>query len=69
MKADRTEHFDVLVIGAGISGIGAACYLSRLVPPRRFTVLEAAGTFGGTWTVNRYPRSGPTATCTPSVTA
>src|ERR1700753_1221422 len=49
------EHFNVLVVGAGISGIGVAYYLSRRFPGRRLAVLESRDTFGGTWTVNRYP--------------
>jgi monooxygenase len=49
------RHVSVLVIGAGISGIGVAYHLSRRFPDRTFTVLESRDTFGGTWTVNRYP--------------
>ena len=48
-------HFDVLVVGAGISGIGAAYHLSQQCPDRSFTVLEAQETFGGTWWTHRYP--------------
>lgn len=50
-----TRHVDVLVVGAGISGIGAAYHLSHRLPGRTFTVLESRETYGGTWTVNRYP--------------
>jgi monooxygenase len=49
------QHFNVLVVGAGISGIGAAHQLSHRLPGKSFVVLEAGETFGGTWTVNRYP--------------
>jgi monooxygenase len=52
---DGDEHFDVLVVGAGISGIGAAYHLSHQLPGTSFAVLEARETFGGTWEVNRYP--------------
>jgi cation diffusion facilitator CzcD-associated flavoprotein CzcO len=55
MSDDKAEHFNVLVVGAGISGIGVAYYLSRRLPGKRFAVLEARETFGGTWSVNRYP--------------
>jgi monooxygenase len=55
MSDDSVEHVNVLVVGAGISGIGVAYYLSRHRPEKRFMVLEAGETFGGTWTVNRYP--------------
>jgi cation diffusion facilitator CzcD-associated flavoprotein CzcO len=48
-------HFDVLIVGAGISGIGAAYHLSQQCPDRSFTVLEAQETFGGTWWTHRYP--------------
>jgi monooxygenase len=53
--AETAGHVSVLVVGAGISGIGVACALSRRLPGRSFTVLEASETFGGTWAVNRYP--------------
>ena len=49
------EHFDVLVVGAGISGIGVAYHLAHRLPGKSFAVLESRETFGGTWTVNRYP--------------
>jgi cyclohexanone monooxygenase len=48
-------HFDFLVIGAGISGIGAARHLRARRPERRFAVLEAMDGFGGTWWTHRYP--------------
>jgi cation diffusion facilitator CzcD-associated flavoprotein CzcO len=49
------EHLDVLVVGAGISGIGAACRLARECPGRTFAVLEARDAIGGTWDLFRYP--------------
>jgi monooxygenase len=49
------QHVNVLVVGAGISGIGVAYHLSHRLPGKTFTVLEARETFGGTWSVNRYP--------------
>jgi cation diffusion facilitator CzcD-associated flavoprotein CzcO len=49
------EHVDVLVVGAGISGIGAAYHLQHQQPDKRFVVLEALEGFGGTWLVHRYP--------------
>ncbi|MDY6998781.1 MAG: NAD(P)/FAD-dependent oxidoreductase [Actinomycetota bacterium] len=49
------EHIDVLIIGAGISGIGAAYYLSREVPTASYAILEARGATGGTWDLFRYP--------------
>ena len=49
------EHFDVLVIGAGISGIAAGYYLQRLCPSRRYAILEGRGDLGGTWGLFRYP--------------
>ncbi len=55
MSDDSSQHVNVLVVGAGISGIGVAYYLSRRLPGKSFAVLEAQKTFGGTWTVNRYP--------------
>ena len=53
--AGQAEHVSVLVVGAGISGIGVAYHLSRRFPDKDFVVLEARDTFGGTWTVNRFP--------------
>jgi cation diffusion facilitator CzcD-associated flavoprotein CzcO len=49
------EHLDVLVVGAGISGIGAARYLRTEHPGKTFAVLEARASFGGTWDLFRYP--------------
>ena len=53
--ADRTEHFDVLIVGAGISGIGAACHLQKKSPNRSFAIIEARSNIGGTWDLFRYP--------------
>lgn len=49
------EHFDVLIVGAGISGVGAAWHLRTQSPGTRFVVLESKPTFGGTWVTHRYP--------------
>ncbi len=49
------EHVDVLIVGAGLSGIGAACHLSRECPGRTFAMLEARDAIGGTWDLFRYP--------------
>lgn len=46
---------DVLIIGAGVSGIGLAYYLQRDQPNKRFTILESRGDIGGTWDLFRYP--------------
>ncbi len=53
--APTAEHFDVLVVGAGISGIGAAHHLRTRCPGRRFAILEARADLGGTWDLFRYP--------------
>ena len=50
-----TEYFDVLIVGAGISGIGSAYHLSHQLPSRSFAILEEQGGFGGTWRTHRYP--------------
>jgi cation diffusion facilitator CzcD-associated flavoprotein CzcO len=50
-----TENFDVLVVGAGISGVGAAYHLTHQRPGTSFVVLEALDSFGGTWWTHRYP--------------
>ncbi|MGK2865674.1 MAG: flavin-containing monooxygenase [Mycobacterium sp.] len=54
-SAATGESVDVLIIGAGISGIGAAYYLQREHPGRSYTILEARGASGGTWDLFRYP--------------
>ena len=55
-QAARTaEHFDVLIVGAGISGIGGAYHLTQQCPGTSFVVLEAQESFGGTWLTHRYP--------------
>jgi cation diffusion facilitator CzcD-associated flavoprotein CzcO len=51
----KSEHFDVLVVGAGISGVGAAYHLTHQRPGASFVVLEAQDSFGGTWITHRYP--------------
>jgi len=53
--AVETEHFDVLIVGAGISGVGAAYHMTQQSPDRRFVVLEALESFGGTWLTHTYP--------------
>lgn len=49
------EHVDVLIVGAGISGIGAACRLQERCPAKSFLILEARSRIGGTWDLFRYP--------------
>ena len=46
---------DVLIVGAGISGLGAAYYLQREHPRKKYAILEARGSIGGTWDLFRYP--------------
>ena len=49
------EHFDVIIVGAGLSGIGAARQLQDKCPGRSFLILEAREAIGGTWDLFRYP--------------
>lgn len=49
------EHFDVLIVGAGISGIGGAYHLTQQCADKSFVVLESQASFGGTWLTHRYP--------------
>jgi cation diffusion facilitator CzcD-associated flavoprotein CzcO len=53
--ATTTEHFDVLIVGAGISGVGGAYHLKTQCPDKSFVVLEGLENFGGTWLMHRYP--------------
>lgn len=48
-------HFDVIIIGAGISGIGSAYHLQQQCPEKKFLVLEGMESFGGTWLIHKYP--------------
>ena len=54
-SAVKPEHFDVLIVGAGISGVGAAYHLSKQRPGMTFVALESKETFGGTWVTHKYP--------------
>jgi len=49
------EHVDVIVVGAGLSGIGGACHLKMNCPNKSFVILEARDASGGTWDLFRYP--------------
>src|SRR6185437_2380548 len=55
MTAGDQESVDVLIVGAGVSGIGAAYYLQRDHPRRSYAIIEARGASGGTWDLFRYP--------------
>lgn len=54
-SAHLDEPLDVLIVGAGISGIGMAAYLRRKQPGKRFAILESRERMGGTWDLFRYP--------------
>jgi cation diffusion facilitator CzcD-associated flavoprotein CzcO len=51
----QVEHFDVVIVGAGISGVGGAYHLTKQCPGTSFVVLETQESFGGTWLTHRYP--------------
>jgi cation diffusion facilitator CzcD-associated flavoprotein CzcO len=53
--ATGSEHLDVLIVGAGLSGVGAACRLVLERPGTSYAVLESRDTIGGTWDLFRYP--------------
>ena len=60
MDHNRTEaaqalHFDVLIVGAGLSGIAAAWHLQNACPDKRYAILEGRAAIGGTWDLFRYP--------------
>ena len=51
----ESEYFDVVIVGAGLSGIGAACHLQRDCPGKSYVILEGRDAMGGTWDLFRYP--------------
>jgi len=53
--AAASHHVNVLIVGAGLSGIGAACHLTMQFPNKSFAILEARAASGGTWDLFRYP--------------
>ncbi|MDA9124741.1 NAD(P)-binding protein [Flavobacteriaceae bacterium] len=55
MKNNKEKFVDVIIIGAGISGIGAACHLKKNCPKKSFLILEGRKKMGGTWDLFKYP--------------
>ncbi len=55
LRYDTPEHFDVLIVGAGISGIGGAVHLKTELPGKSFAILDNQDSFGGTWRTHTYP--------------
>lgn len=53
--SDEPITTDIIIVGAGLSGIGAACHLSEKCPSKRFLILEGRQAIGGTWDLFRYP--------------
>ena len=51
----QSEYFDVVIVGAGLSGIGAACHLQQNCPGKSYVILEGRDAMGGTWDLFRYP--------------
>ena len=49
------DLLDVVIVGAGLSGVGAAVHLRRNLPGKRFAIIEAREAIGGTWDLFRYP--------------
>ena len=54
-KSNDSREYDVLIIGAGLSGIGAACHLQKACSDKTFAILERRQAMGGTWDLFRYP--------------
>lgn len=55
MSSAQATHVDVLIVGAGISGIGSAYHLQTQCPGKSYAILEMKDTFGGTWETHKYP--------------
>src|ERR1700752_3463726 len=55
MRTSSGEHLDVLIVGSGLSGGGAACQMQSACPELTYAVLEARDRIGGTWDLFRYP--------------
>lgn len=54
-SASNANHVDVLIVGAGISGIGSAYHLQEQSPGKSYVILEMKESFGGTWETHKYP--------------
>ena len=54
-EPEGIEHRDVLIVGAGLSGIGAAHHLQDAFPTKTYAILEGRDAIGGTWDLFRYP--------------
>jgi monooxygenase len=54
-KAASATHVDVVIVGAGISGVGSAYHLQQQCPKKSYVILEMKDTFGGTWETHKYP--------------
>ena len=54
-RETAVEHFDVLIVGAGLSGIGAAWHLQQKCAGKSYAILEGRAASGGTWDLFRYP--------------
>jgi len=53
--SNESNHFDVLIVGAGLSGIGAGYHLQKNCPAKSYAILEGREAIGGTWDLFRYP--------------
>ena len=54
-RSNQARSVDVIIVGAGLSGIGAACRLRQRLPELDFLILESRDAIGGTWDLFRYP--------------
>ena len=58
------HHYDLVIIGAGLSGVGVACHFTTTFPGKKYLILESRKNLGGTWDLFKYPGIRSDSDCT-----